>query len=45
MDERPFLDAAGSPPRPGDPYTVESVRGCLCDLLEQLAAETPHPDA
>jgi hypothetical protein len=39
MGERPYFEVAGSPPRPGDPYTVESVRRCLCALLEQLTAE------
>jgi hypothetical protein len=43
MDERPYFETAGSPPRPDDPYTVESVRQCLCELLDQLADAVTHP--
>jgi hypothetical protein len=39
MDERPFFDTAGAAPRPGDPYTVESVRRQLGELLDELARE------
>jgi hypothetical protein len=39
MDERPLFEMGGAPPRPGDPYTVESVRRQLEALLEQLAGE------
>lgn len=39
MDERPMFEIAGSPPRAGDPYTIESVRVCLSELLAQLADE------
>src|SRR5581483_10948599 len=35
--ERPFFDSEGAAPHPGDPYTVESVRGQLTCLLERLA--------
>jgi hypothetical protein len=34
--ERPHFEQEGSPPDPDDPYTVESVRNILCDLLRQL---------
>jgi hypothetical protein len=36
MGERPYLEQAGSPGHPDDPYTVESVRNALCGLLTQL---------
>jgi hypothetical protein len=34
--ERPYFDSAGTPPRPGDPYTVESVGAALTALLARL---------
>ncbi len=34
--ERPYFEQAGEPPRPGDPYTLESVRETLSRLLEGL---------
>jgi hypothetical protein len=37
MDERPYFEKEGSPPHPGDPYTDESVRKVLGEVLEQLA--------
>ena len=40
MDERPYFEREGSPQRPGDPYTVESVRKALGEVLEQLASST-----
>jgi hypothetical protein len=36
MDERPFFDREGSPPNPGDPYTVGSVRVMLDGIVKQL---------
>lgn len=36
MDERPHFDREGAPHDPGDPYTVESVRGALSDVVKQL---------
>jgi hypothetical protein len=45
MDERPYFETAGSPPRPDDPYTVESVRRALCELLKELPAEAPRAGA
>jgi hypothetical protein len=39
MGERPYLEKAGSPCHPDDPYTVESVRTVLSGLLKQLAVE------
>ncbi len=45
--ERPYFDPEGAPPRPGDPYTLESVRTALADLLDGLRAaegtETQQP--
>jgi hypothetical protein len=41
--ERPFFEKAGSPPHPDDPYTVESVRLALSQLLEKLNAGLPPP--
>lgn len=45
MGERPCFETAGSPPRPDDPYTVESVRGILGALLQELSAEAPPTSA
>jgi hypothetical protein len=43
MGERPHFEKQGSPPDPNDPYTVESVRASLTDLVRQLAAsEASH---
>jgi hypothetical protein len=36
--ERPFFDVEGTPPQPGDPYTIESVRKTLATLIECLIA-------
>jgi hypothetical protein len=36
MGERPYFEREGSP-HPDDPYTVESVRNALTELLKQLA--------
>jgi hypothetical protein len=38
MGERPYLQCAGAPQHPDDPYTVDSVRKKLGDLIDQLAA-------
>jgi hypothetical protein len=38
MEERPFFEKEGAPPHPEDPYTIESVRRSLSELLQQLAA-------
>jgi hypothetical protein len=41
-EERPILEKAGAPPHPDDPYTVDSVRGALSQLLTKLAsAQSP----
>jgi hypothetical protein len=37
MDERPYFEREGSPPNSDDPYTVESVRKTLGDILDRLA--------
>jgi len=34
--ERPYFEVEGTPPRAGDPYTVESVRAVLASLLDRL---------
>ena len=39
FDERPYFEKGGSPPAPNDPYTHESVRASLQQLLAGL---TPH---
>jgi hypothetical protein len=39
MGERPFIEKEGSPHHPDDPYTVESVRNALSDILKQLAMD------
>ena len=36
MDERPFFERDGSSPHPSDPYTLESVRRAVGDVLTQL---------
>jgi hypothetical protein len=36
--ERPHLEKEGCPPHPDDPYTVDSVRAALKQLLEELPA-------
>jgi len=37
MDERPHFDRADSAPHPEDPYTVDSVRQTLSNVLARLA--------
>jgi hypothetical protein len=39
MGERPYFEKEGMPCHPDDPYTVESVRNTLSELLTQLAAD------
>ena len=34
--EQPYFEVGEAPPRPGDPYTLESVRDALSGLLEEL---------
>ena len=41
MLERPIFEKEGSAPNPDDPYTVESVRRNLSEVLQQLAATGP----
>jgi hypothetical protein len=36
MGERPYFEVQDKPRDPADPYTVDSVRNTLCDLLKQL---------
>jgi hypothetical protein len=38
MEERPLFDKEGAPPDPGDPYTADSVRSVLGEILQRLAA-------
>jgi hypothetical protein len=38
--ERPYFELASGSPRPGDPYTHESVRDALAALLEELRGDT-----
>lgn|SRR5262245_7709770 len=43
-DERPHFSKEGRPPDPDDPYTVDSVRLTLTQLVEKLAAShSPLP--
>ena len=42
MGERPYFEKEGSAHHPDDPYTVESVRKALSDLLTQLAVDAPR---
>jgi hypothetical protein len=39
MGERPYFQIEGSACDPEDPYTVESVRQVLCEILEQLSVD------
>jgi hypothetical protein len=39
LGERPYFEREGSQPHPDDPYTVESVRSTLTQLLEKLTAD------
>jgi hypothetical protein len=36
--ERPYFQKEGRPPDPDDPYTMDSVRIALSELIEKLAA-------
>jgi hypothetical protein len=42
MQERPYFEKEGSPQHPNDPYTVESVRKALSELLKRLAVAPPQ---
>ena len=42
MGERPYFEKEGSPRHPEDPYTIESVRNALSELLTQLAVDAPR---
>lgn len=42
MHEPPYFEKQGSPHHPDDPYTVESVRKALFELLEWLAVDPPQ---
>lgn len=44
MGERPYFEKEGSPRHPDDPYTIESVRKTLSELLTQLAADRANPN-
>jgi hypothetical protein len=37
MGERPYFERPGAPLHPDDPYTVESVRRALSDIVKRLA--------
>jgi hypothetical protein len=40
--ERPFFEKEGQPPHQDDPYTVESARTTLCQLIEKLTTAVDH---
>jgi hypothetical protein len=40
MDERPHFNREGSPPHPDDPYTVDSVRKSLGEVLTKISETT-----
>jgi hypothetical protein len=42
LGERPYFEREGSLPHPDDPYTVESVRSTLTQLLEKVTADDAH---
>jgi hypothetical protein len=35
--ERPYFEREGSPPHPDDPYTIESARNTLVEIIKRLA--------
>lgn len=37
MDERPYFNKEGSPPHPDDPYTNDSVRTALREILTKIS--------
>ena len=37
--QRPYFQVGEAPPRPGDPYTFDSVRAALAELLEALRGD------
>jgi hypothetical protein len=41
MGEQPYFEQEGSPRHPDDPYTVQSVRRALSELLQQLSIDAP----
>jgi hypothetical protein len=43
MGERPYFEKEGAPPDPDDPYTVESVRHALLEVLKQLDVRAGRP--
>jgi hypothetical protein len=43
--EKPHFEREGVPPDPDDPYTWESVRKALAQLIEQLGGGEPKGDA
>lgn len=43
--ERPLFEREGSDPNPDDPYTLESVRRSLIDLLRNLTSEASPKSA
>lgn len=42
MDERPYFQREGTPSDPDDPYTVESVRRALAEMLKLLPDPAAH---
>jgi hypothetical protein len=40
MDERPHFNREGSPPHPDDPYTNDSVRAALGEVLTKISEAT-----
>ena len=40
MDERPHFNREGSPPHPDDPYTNNSVRTALREILTRISEAT-----
>ena len=42
MGERPYFEKEGSPRNPEDPYTADSVRNALSELLKQLTVDAPR---
>jgi hypothetical protein len=41
--ERPYFEKEGNAPHKDDPYTIESARAALAQLIEKLAADARTP--
>ena len=42
MGERPYFNREGTPHHPADPYTVESIREKLSEMIKRLSINAPQ---